>query len=117
MGFSRSTPLGRRGFSVSLRCALYHLRSFRQVSCRPRQLAQGALFYEFSLERHVPEDHLLRSIDRAGIRTLDLTDNELAKLHIRHLVGGPANAPPTHHARCEQRREEREQTLHHTRTR
>ena len=30
----------------------------------PRQVAQGALFYEFSLERHVPEDHLLRSIDR-----------------------------------------------------
>jgi transposase len=27
-------------------------------------VAQGALFYEFSLERHVPEDHLLRSIDR-----------------------------------------------------
>jgi hypothetical protein len=25
---------------------------------------QAALFYEFSLERHVPADHLLRSIDR-----------------------------------------------------
>jgi Transposase domain (DUF772) len=25
---------------------------------------QGALFYEFSLEDHVPPDHLLRSIDR-----------------------------------------------------
>ena len=39
----------------------------------PRQEAQGALFYEFSLEDHVPGDHLLRSIDRfvdlAGIRT------------------------------------------------
>ena len=30
----------------------------------PRQEAQGALFYEFSLEDHVPQDHLLRSIDR-----------------------------------------------------
>ena len=29
-----------------------------------RTLAQEALFYEFSLERHVPGDHLLRSIDR-----------------------------------------------------
>ena len=39
----------------------------------PRQEAQGALFYEFSLEEHVPADHLLRSIDRfvdlSGIRT------------------------------------------------
>jgi transposase len=29
-----------------------------------RQIEQAALFYEFSLERHVPPDHLLRSIDR-----------------------------------------------------
>jgi len=29
-----------------------------------RQVHQDALFYEFSLERHVPERHLLRSIDR-----------------------------------------------------
>jgi transposase len=30
----------------------------------PKQEAQPALFYEFSLEDHVPTDHLLRSIDR-----------------------------------------------------
>jgi len=30
----------------------------------PRHEAQAALFYEFSLEDHVPQDHLLRSIDR-----------------------------------------------------
>jgi transposase len=29
-----------------------------------RQVDQAALFYEFSLERHVPSDHMLRSIDR-----------------------------------------------------
>ena len=40
----------------------------------PRQEAQAALFYEFSLEDYVPQDHLLRSIDRfvdlGGIRDL-----------------------------------------------
>ena len=30
----------------------------------PRQEAQAALFYAFSLEDHVPQDHLLRSVDR-----------------------------------------------------
>jgi len=30
----------------------------------PRQVEQAALFYEFKLDRHVPSDHLLRSIDR-----------------------------------------------------
>ena len=29
-----------------------------------RRVDQGKLFYEFSLDRHVPQDHLLRSIDR-----------------------------------------------------
>ena len=36
----------------------------------PRQVAQGALFYDFSIEDHVPEDHLLRGIDRF----IDLSD-------------------------------------------
>jgi hypothetical protein len=29
-----------------------------------RQVMQEALFYGFSLERHVPDNHLLRKIDR-----------------------------------------------------
>ena len=29
-----------------------------------RQIDQAALFYEFSLERHVPAEHMLRGIDR-----------------------------------------------------
>ena len=37
-----------------------------------RQVQQDALFYEFSLERHVAEKHLLRAIDRfvdlSGVR-------------------------------------------------
>jgi transposase len=36
----------------------------------PRQIDQAALFYEFSLERHVPATHMLRSIDRF----VDLSD-------------------------------------------
>ena len=37
-----------------------------------RRQAQGALFYELSIETHVPADHMLRAVDRfvdlAGIR-------------------------------------------------
>ena len=29
-----------------------------------QRVEQAALFYEFSLEQHVPADHMLRSIDR-----------------------------------------------------
>jgi hypothetical protein len=36
----------------------------------PNQEAQTALFYGFSLNNHVPQNHLLRSIDRF----VDLSD-------------------------------------------
>ncbi|MBA9071713.1 hypothetical protein FHR71_005499 [Methylobacterium sp. RAS18] len=45
----------------------------------PRQVEQGALFYKFSLDTHVPADNLLRSIDRfvdlTGLRQ-ELADTE-----------------------------------------
>ena len=47
----------------------------------PRQVEQGVLFYNFSLDGHAPADHLLRSIDRF----VDLSDRcrELALFYSR----------------------------------
>ena len=50
----------------------------------PRQVEQAALFYGFSLEKHVPRDHLLRSIDR--FVELDEVRRELAG-SLRHAHG------------------------------
>ena len=44
-----------------------------------RQVQQDALFYEFSLERHVPRDHQLRAIDR--FVDLDAVRAELAPFY------------------------------------
>ena len=41
-----------------------HRDSWGQSMMVGRQVEQGSLFYDFSLERHVPAGHLLRSIDR-----------------------------------------------------
>jgi hypothetical protein len=35
-----------------------------KVMMGERQVDQGALFYEFSFEKQVPTDHMLRSIER-----------------------------------------------------
>ena len=55
----------------------------------PRQVAQGALFYAFSIEEFVPADHPLRGIDRF----LDLSDVRplLASSHSSH--GRPSIDP------------------------
>src|SRR6202045_429302 len=54
-----------------------------------RRVGQEALFYGFSLERHVPETHLLRSIDRF----VDLSElrRELAPFH--STLGRPSIDP------------------------
>ena len=55
----------------------------------PRQVEQGALFYNFSLDAHVPADHLLRSIDRF----VDLSElrRELAPFY--SVLGRPSIDP------------------------
>ena len=45
-----------------------------------RQVEQAALFYEFSLERHIPVDHLLRSIDRSLLDFVRTWHSRLARL-------------------------------------
>ena len=49
---------------VNFRDLLSELETEAMALMGPRQVDQAALFYEFSLERHVPAGHLLRSIDR-----------------------------------------------------
>jgi hypothetical protein len=54
-----------------------------------RRVMQEALFYGFSLERHVPDDHLLRKIDRF----LDLSE---VRAHLGPTIatwGGPRSIP------------------------
>ena len=55
----------------------------------PRQVAQGSLFYEFSLEDHVPPDHLLRSIDRF----VDLADMRRPLAPFYSTTGRPSIDP------------------------
>lgn len=54
-----------------------------------RQVEQAALFYEFSLDRHVPSDHLLRSIDR--FVDLEQIRPDLAPFYSK--IGRPSSIP------------------------
>ena len=54
-----------------------------------RQIEQAALFYEFSLERRIPADHLLRSIDR--FVSLEQVRQDLARFYSS--IGRPSIDP------------------------
>jgi len=55
----------------------------------PKQEAQGALFYEFSIEDHVPLDHILRAID--GVIDLSGVRQHLTEFY--SLTGRPSIDP------------------------
>ena len=41
-----------------------------------------------SVHNREEADQLIKSLEESGLRTEDLSHNEMAKLHIRHMVGG-----------------------------
>jgi len=55
----------------------------------PKQEAHAALFYEFSLEGHVPQNHLLRSIERF----VDLNDTRQYLAEFYSHTGRPSIDP------------------------
>lgn len=48
------------------------------------------MFVAVSVRNRDEATKLIKNLERSGLRTEDLSDNEMAKLHIRHLVGGRA---------------------------
>ncbi|MEM8820377.1 MAG: transposase, partial [Pseudomonadota bacterium] len=55
----------------------------------PRQVAQGSLFYGFSIEDHVPQDHLVRRLDRY----LDLSEIRDFLAPYYSVIGRPSIDP------------------------
>ncbi len=63
-------------------------RSITEFNYRISDAAAAEVFVGVQVHSRDEADHLAASFRDAGLDTLDLTDDELSKLHIRHLVGG-----------------------------
>jgi threonine dehydratase len=51
---------------------------------------QAHIFVGFATQSRQDGALLAAQLNAAGYETVDLTDNEMAKLHVRHMVGGHA---------------------------
>ncbi|NDU85912.1 MAG: threonine ammonia-lyase, biosynthetic [Ferrovum sp.] len=71
-------------------CDLLGPRAVTEFNYRYADNQQAQVFVGVSLTRRDELGPLIETLQHHGIRTLDLTANEMAKLHIRHLVGGRA---------------------------
>jgi threonine dehydratase len=81
----------RRG-SFRAFCALLGKRSITEFNYRYADPDVAHLFVGIEVAGHRETAQLLAALKRARIDAYDLSDNEMAKLHVRHLVGGHAPA-------------------------
>jgi len=75
-------------------CSALSGRAITEFNYRFSDPARADIFVGLKLAGGDAERHtLIEQLHGAGYPVTDLTDNELAKLHIRHLVGGRAAVP------------------------
>jgi threonine dehydratase len=66
-------------------------RSVTEFNYRYESPQEAHIFVSFGLSQGHPEkDMVVRDLRGAGFAVTDMTDNEMAKLHVRYMVGGRA---------------------------
>jgi threonine dehydratase len=73
-------------------CTLIGGRVITEFNYRFSDPAEAHVFVGLQVHNRAEVDKLLVSLEKHHLPVLDLSDNEMAKLHIRHLVGGRAQA-------------------------
>jgi threonine dehydratase len=69
-------------------CELIGPRAVTEFNYRISDAKEAHVFVGLSTSNREECAKLARGFERHGFRTLDLTDDELAKQHVRHMVGG-----------------------------
>ena len=71
-------------------CSLLGARNVTEFNYRYADPDAARVFVGVQVADRAETARLVRKLRRAGHATEDLTDNEMAKLHVRHMVGGRA---------------------------
>jgi threonine dehydratase len=69
-------------------CEMVGERNVTEFNYRIADARLAHVFVGIQIHKPAEAARIARNFERAGFATIDLTDDELAKLHIRHLVGG-----------------------------
>ncbi|GAB1231903.1 threonine ammonia-lyase, biosynthetic [Ferrigenium sp. UT4] len=71
-------------------CALLGKRNITEFNYRYADPKVAHVFVGIQVKDQTEASDLIEKLQRSKLPTLDLSDNEMAKLHLRHLVGGHA---------------------------
>jgi threonine dehydratase len=69
-------------------CSLVGNRNVTEFNYRISEAAAAHVFVGMQIQDAEEAERMARILERDGFKTLDLTHDELAKLHLRHMVGG-----------------------------
>jgi threonine dehydratase len=87
-----AVTIAERPGSFRAFCRLLGKRSVTEFNYRYADPKVAHLFVGIEVADRGETDALQKALKRHRIEAFDLTDNEMAKLHVRHLVGGHAPA-------------------------
>ena len=71
-------------------CSLLGDRNVTEFNYRIADSRDAHIFVGIEVDGREETARMVRNLRRHGLTTLDLSDNEMAKLHTRHMVGGRA---------------------------
>ncbi len=71
-------------------CATLGARSITEFNYRIAESKEAHIFVGIEVHDRGQTGRIVRNLERHGLRALDLSGNEMATLHLRHMVGGRA---------------------------
>jgi threonine dehydratase len=71
-------------------CSLLGARNVTEFNYRIADAREAHIFVGIEVGGRAQTARIVKNLRRHGLTTLDLSDNEMAKLHMRHMVGGRA---------------------------
>jgi threonine dehydratase len=71
-------------------CATLGASNITEFNYRIADAKEAHVFVGIGVQGRAQTARMVTTLERRGLKTLDLSDNEMAKLHVRHMVGGHA---------------------------
>ena len=86
-----SVTIPEKAGSFKKFCAMLGTKNITEFNYRYADPKEAHVFVGVSVSNRAEATKLIKGLEKNGLRTVDFNDNEMAKLHIRHLVGGHAH--------------------------
>ena len=84
--FAVTIPEARGSFRKFCECLGSH--NLTEFNYRIAGENQAHIFVGVQIQNRADGEAIAKTLENNGFRTIDLTDDELAKMHLRHMVGG-----------------------------